>query len=105
MGKEKFIELMKIGLKYDKQTKTFLIEKMDNIEQLKNVLSNLFKDEITFAQTCFLCDKVFPCSECEYQNICRSKDIPSYCICKKCLEKPNFSMLYLEKTRKILNLG
>lgn len=102
MGKEKFIELMKAGLRYDGQTKTFHIENLEYLEKLKSLLSEQLKDEITFAQICFLCNSIHQCNICEYQNICRSRDVPTYCICGKCLHKPNLYGLYLKKTNEIL---
>ena len=104
VGKEKFAELMRVGLRYDKQTRMFRIEKTEYLEQIKNVLTEILKEPITFAQTCIICGREFPCTECPYEKICRSKDFPSYCICKNCLGKPELYRLYLEKSGKLVGL-
>jgi len=98
MGKEKFIELMRAGMGYDRKTGTFFIEDLGRIDQIKAAISSILKDEITLAQTCFICESTFPCSECEYSGICKSRDIPTYCICKTCYSSPQMYQRYVKKT-------
>lgn len=102
IGKEKFAELMRVGLKYNRQTKTFQIDRTEYLEQIKGILTEILKQPITFAQTCLICGGEFLCVECHYEKMCKSKDFPSYCICKNCLNKPELYKLYLEKTSKLI---
>ncbi|MGP3666992.1 MAG: hypothetical protein ACKD6N_03215 [Candidatus Bathyarchaeota archaeon] len=105
IGKEKFIELMKVGLGYDHATKTFYIQNLSYIDRLKATLSEIFNDEVIFAQVCLICGRVFPCSDCEFFNECKSNNYPSYCICKSCMEKPNLFTLYVSKSKKFIGYG
>lgn len=103
MGKDKFIELMRVGLKYDRETRTFFIENINYAVQIKAILRELLKDEIVFGQVCIVCERNFSCEECEYINICRSSSIPSYCICSKCVSK-NFFPVYSRKVESLLKI-
>jgi len=102
VGKDKFADLMKAGLGYDRVTRTFYIQNLDYADRLKATLSEIFKDDIVFAQICLICGKVFPCNECEFFNDCKSNDYPSYCICKSCIEKPKLFNLYADKSKKFI---
>ena len=102
-GKEKFVELMRLGLKYDRETRTFYIENVTYAIQLKAVLEELLKDKIVFGQKCVVCDRIFSCEKCDFINICKSTVIPSYCVCNDCASK-NFFPIYLKKVETILNV-
>ena len=97
MGKDKFIELMRSGLGYNRQTRLFYVEDPERIEQVKGILSEILKEKVTFAQKCFLCDSTFICEECEYAPICGSRDVPSYCICLRCRGVRELYKRYMEK--------
>ena len=103
MGKEKFIELMRVGLKYDRDARTFFVENVNYATQIKVILEELLNDEIVFGQVCMICKKNFSCNECEYMNICKSSSIPSYCICSKCLSENKIYPIYLEKVESMLS--
>ena len=100
MGKDKFIALMRAGLGYNRQTRLFYVEDSERIEQVKGVLSEILKDEVTFAQKCFLCNATFTCNECDYAEVCRSRDLPSYCICPLCRSQTQLYHHYIEKGDK-----
>ncbi len=102
MGKEKFIELMRIGIAYDKQTRAFFISDMNRIEQVKAALTQIIGEEVTFAQSCLLCGRSFPCIECRFYGECRTQDIPLYCICGACLDKPDLYRRYVERGSRLL---
>ncbi|WP_309492851.1 hypothetical protein [Candidatus Hecatella orcuttiae] len=103
MGKDKFIELMRAGLGYDRATRTFYIEDLENFDRIKALLVPLLGEEVEFAQTCYLCGAVFPCGVCEYAATCPSRDIPTYCLCKKCYSKTNLYQRYIQKTKEELS--
>ncbi len=102
VGKDKFIELMRIGLKYDREEKMFFIENMNYATQIKAILEELLNDKVVFGQECIICKQNFSCSECEFIDICKSSDIPSYCICSKCLSEEKIYPIYLEKVELML---
>ncbi len=101
MGRDKFIELMRLGLGYDRQTRTFHIADFEHIDHVKATLTEILRDEVKIAQTCVLCRKFITCSECEYYHICGSPDIPAYCICQKCYSTPDLYERYVKKTTEL----
>ncbi|MEM3736609.1 MAG: hypothetical protein QXJ75_00740 [Candidatus Bathyarchaeia archaeon] len=101
VGKEKFIELMRIGVGYDRQARTFFISDLDRIEHVKAALAEIIGEEVTFAQSCFICGRSFPCSECRFYGECKTQDIPLNCICDTCLDKPDLYRRYVEKGIKL----
>lgn len=102
MGKDKFIELMRLGIGYDKQTRLFFISDLDRIEQVKTTLAQIMGEEVAFAQSCLLCGNPFQCDECRFYGECRTQDIPLHCICNTCLKKPDLYRRYVERTNKLL---
>ncbi len=102
MGKDKFIELMRIGIGYNRQNGTFFINDLDRLEQVKAVLSEILREEVTFAQTCSICGIVFSCHECHFYDACGTRDIPLYCVCPTCYAKPSLFATYLEKSKQLL---
>jgi hypothetical protein len=83
--REKFITLIRLGLEYDNQKMLFSIKNYNNIDQLQDTLHDILKSEISFTQTCTVCDTDFGCSTCKYAKICPTKDQPFKCVCSQCL--------------------
>jgi len=94
LGREKYIELVRSGVTYDKKTQTFSIKDADNIDRIKLILSEILNDDITFAQKCFICQTRFTCTDCEFSDSCVTRDIPLYCICRPCYSKQDFAERY-----------
>lgn len=88
--REKFIQLMRLGLNYDRAQGIFCLANYNNIEKLQNSLADILKEEIAFAQTCVLCGKNFSCTNCKYYEACDTKNLPFTCVCPHCLrgDKP-----------------
>jgi hypothetical protein len=95
-------ELMRLGLRYDRQQKSYSAEELDtaNIDSILELLSRILHDKACFTQikeatgnkaraalTCLVCGKQFPCQECRYYELCETRDLPLSCICGKCLEE------------------
>ncbi len=95
-------ELMRLGLQYDRQQKTYSAEGLDTagIDSVLELLSRILHDKACFEQTkqvaskkapvtqnCLVCAKKFPCEECRYYELCETRDLPLSCICGKCLEE------------------
>jgi hypothetical protein len=88
LEKENFVLLMRLGLVYDRDSGLFHIDNTNNIEKLLDALREILHDpNVSFTQTCLVCGKDIPCQECRYYELCESKDVPSNCICGKCLEE------------------
>jgi len=83
--KEKFITLIRLGLEYDNQKMLFSVKNYNNIKQLRDILQDILKSEISFTQTCTICNTDFGCNTCKYGKICPTKDLPFNCICNQCL--------------------
>lgn len=88
VDKSQFINLLRLGLEYDRKNGTYRIKNYNNIKKLIDTLSIILKDNnIFFLQSCFICKKDFSCSSCTYQNICTTKNLPFECVCSSCLRK------------------
>ena len=99
LGREKYIELVRSGVTYDKKTGAFSIKNADNIDRIRLILSEILNDDIAFAQKCFICQTRFTCTDCGFSNICGTRDIPLYCICKPCYSKPDFAERYFTRLK------
>jgi len=98
-------ELMRLGLHYDKLTRSYSAEELDadRVENVLALLSRILHEPVcfeqskhavqksivksSFDQTCLICGKHFQCEECRYFELCETKKIPSSCVCGKCLEE------------------
>ena len=87
VGRDQFIRLMRLGLEYNRDKGTFSISSFDNIEGLLDTISSMLNDEVLFLQKCLMCNKDFPCSECNYAEFCETKNLPFKCVCPQCLRK------------------
>jgi len=98
MGKDRFIELMRLGLGYDRQSRTFFIEDVERAQELRGILSEILGEEVNFGQTCTICNSTFSCADCKFYESCPSRDVPLHCVCPTCYAKPNFDKLYAQKS-------
>jgi hypothetical protein len=86
--KEKFIQLLRLGLQYNREQGTYSIANCNNIEKLIDAISSILNTEnVTFLQSCSLCGKDFPCTNCKYYELCATKDLPFHCVCPQCLQE------------------
>lgn len=86
--KEKFIQLLRLGLQYNQGQGTYSISNCNNIEKLIATLSSILETEnVTFLQSCCLCDKDFSCTSCKYYELCTTKNLPFHCVCPQCLQE------------------
>lgn len=97
LEREKFVNLMHLGLDYNRDTMLFSIKSFNNIEQIIDCVSDILKDEVVFLQNCVRCGKAFPCKGCSYIELCTTKNLPFSCVCPQCLrDRKNFEQ-YLTK--------
>jgi hypothetical protein len=97
VDKEKFLTLLRLGLEYDRNEGVFSIKSYNNIEKLLGTIESILGTEVVFLQSCTRCGRDFPCKECNYKDMCTTKDLPFSCVCPQCLrDRKNFEE-YLEK--------
>jgi hypothetical protein len=86
--KDKFIQLLKLGLEYDREQGCFSISSFNNIERLVAVISStLGVERVLFLQSCLICGNDFPCQDCKYYELCGTRDLPFHCVCSHCLKE------------------
>jgi hypothetical protein len=90
LEKEKFVNLLHLGLDYERNAGLFSIKSYNNIEKLIETVSLILGDEVIFQQTCIRCGRGFGCKECNYAELCTTKNLPFSCVCPKCLRGQNF---------------
>ncbi len=83
--KEKFVLLIRLGLEYNQGLGLYSIKNYNNIEKLIDTIGGILNTEVVFLQSCSRCGKDFPCSECKYNELCTTKDLPFTCVCPQCL--------------------
>jgi hypothetical protein len=86
--KVKFIRLMRLGLEYNRAQGYYCINSYNNIGKLVDAISSILNAEkVMFLQSCIICLKDFPCSNCRYADLCTTKDLPFECVCPQCLNE------------------
>jgi hypothetical protein len=95
--KEKFILLIRLGLDYNREQGVYSIKSYNNIEKLTDTIASILNSEVVFLQSCTRCGKDFGCSDCKYNELCTTKDLPSSCVCPQCLRDRKQFEQYLEK--------
>ena len=89
--KEKFVNLIHLGLDYDRNAGLFSIQSYNNIEKVIDNISDILKDDVVFLQSCTRCGKDFSCRGCNYLELCTTKNLPFSCVCSQCLkDRKNF---------------
>ena len=97
LDREKFVELMRLGLDYNRDTMLFSIKSYNNIEKVMDAVSAILGDEVVFTQSCIRCGKDFPCKGCSYEEVCTTKNLPFTCVCPQCLRERKQFEEYLSK--------
>jgi len=95
--KEKFVNIIRLGLDYDREKGVFSIKNYNNIERLLDTISTILGDEVVFQQTCTRCGRNFACSTCNYSELCTTKNLPFSCVCSQCLRERKQYEQYLTK--------
>ena len=86
--RDKFILLLRLGLDYNRELGSFSIKNYNNINKLIDTIASILNEQdITFLQTCILCENDFQCDGCPYFESCETSGLPFYCVCSSCLEK------------------
>jgi len=101
VDKEKFLLLLRLGLDYNRGQGSYYIKNYNNVEKLLDTISNILNTEKTaFLQDCIICGKDFPCSNCKYNDLCATKDLPFHCLCPQCLKDEELYEKYVAHSCK-----
>jgi len=95
--KEKFLLLIRLGLDYNRDQCLYSIKNFNSIERVIDKITSILNSEVVFLQNCTHCGKDFPCSACNYKELCTTKDLPFSCVCPQCLRDRKEFEEYLEK--------
>jgi replication factor C large subunit len=113
MGKDKFIQLMRAGIAYDRSGGQFAVRKLDNLDAVEDRLTSILGKPIKFAregetpanvdeksiQECYVDGTSISCDACEFVDNCSTHTIPSlkYCLCDETLGDPEGYEKYVAK--------
>ena len=113
MGKDKFVQLMRAGISYDRAAGGFAVRKLDNLDAVEERLSAIIGKSIKFAragevakesvgkpiQECYVDGTPISCDECEFIDNCPTHTIPSlkFCLCDDSLADPEGYEKYVAK--------
>jgi len=98
MGKDKFIQLMRIGLKYDRAAGNFSVRRLDNLDTIEQSLSEIITKPIKFERSeesaktgfdgeitkeCYIDSNRILCDQCDFKNDCPTHTLPAlkFCLC------------------------
>jgi len=98
MGKDKFIQLMRAGLKYDSASRKFSVRRMDNLDSVEESLSQIVGKPVKFirpngaapaqmlgeeiTKLCYVDGTEISCSACEFVDNCPTHVLSSKsCLC------------------------
>jgi replication factor C large subunit len=113
MGKDKFIQLMRAGITYDRNGGKFAVRRLDNLDAVEERLSGTFAKPIKFArqgqesstkeskavQECYVDGRPIICEKCEFIPECPTHSITSlkFCLCDETMADPKAYDAYVAK--------
>ena len=111
MGKDKFIQLMRAGISYDRAGGQFAVRKLDNLDAVEERLSAILAKPIKFTreiveealgtstQECYVDGTLISCEGCNFVDNCPTHTIPSlkFCLCDETLADPEGYEKYVAK--------
>jgi replication factor C large subunit len=113
MGKDKFIQLMRAGVSYDRNSGKFAVRRLDNLDTVEERLTGILSRPVRFArpnqdvvvaeesaiQECYVDGRQVPCDRCEFAQACSTHVITSlkFCLCDETLGDPEGYEKYVAK--------
>jgi hypothetical protein len=105
MGKDKFIQLMRAGLTYDRKGGKFVVRRLDNLDSVEERVSQIISKPVKFkppeqlvgqiaegpiTKECYVDSKPIICSKCEFVDDCPTHVIGAlrFCLCDETLADP-----------------
>lgn len=113
MGKDKFIQLMRAGISYDRSGGKFVVKRLDDLDSVEERVSQIIAKPVKFkrqAQTpvqqsgdivkeCYIDTNQIPCAKCEFIDDCPTHTITTlkFCLCDESLVDPTSYDKYVAK--------
>jgi replication factor C large subunit len=115
MGKDKFIQLMRAGISYDRKTRKFVVRRLDNLDSVEERVAQIISKPVRFrrpeqmatvspeeseiVKECYVDAKRVPCAQCEFVEDCPTHILTGlkFCLCDESLADPNTYSKYIEK--------
>lgn len=113
MGKDKFIQLMRAGISYDRNGGRFVVRRLDNLDAVEERLAGILSRPVKFArseevvarseggaiQECFVDGLQVVCDKCEFVESCPTHTITSlkFCLCDETVADPKGYEKYVAK--------
>ena len=117
MGKDKFIQLMRAGISYDRARGVFAVRRLDNLDSVEERLSDILAKPLKFerpeqveaevsrkmVKECYVDSEKVVCEECEFVEDCPTHTIASlkYCLCNRTLSEPDGYDKYVAKNEPV----
>ena len=115
MGKDKFIQLMRAGLSYDRKSGKFVVRRLDNLESVEERVGQIISKPVRFkrpeqmiasvrhegenVKECYVDAKSVSCEKCDFVEDCPTHTLATlkFCICDDSLSDPTTYKKYVEK--------
>jgi hypothetical protein len=114
MGKDKFIQLMRAGLSYDRKAGKFVARRLDNLDSLEERVSQIISKPVKFKRSeqgasemeggdivkeCYVDSKPVRCAKCDFVDDCPTHVIGTmkFCLCDETLADPASYSKYVGK--------
>jgi replication factor C large subunit len=113
MGKDKFIQLMRAGISYDRNGGKFVVRRLDNLDAVEERLAGILSHPVKFArseevvargvggaiQECFVDGLQVVCDKCEFIESCPTHIVTSlkFCLCDETVADPKGYEKYVAK--------
>jgi hypothetical protein len=113
MGKDKFIQLMRIGLSYDRNSGNFVVRRLENLDSIEERLADIISKPVKFARrdqpieqtkgkyikACYIDGQQKACDECGFVDACPTHTLRAlkFCLCDSSFLDPKAYHKYVAK--------
>ena len=113
MGKDKFIQIMRAGISYDRNAGKFAVRRLDSLDTVEERLAGILSRPVKFArpgqqasvatetwiQICYVDGRQVLCDKCEFLDACPTHVISElrYCLCDDTFGDPKSYEKYIAK--------
>jgi hypothetical protein len=118
MGKDKFVQLMRAGLTYDRKGGKFVVRRLDNLDSVEERVSQIISKPVKFkrpeqtvgesvegdiTKECYVDSRPIICAKCEFVDDCPTHTISAlrFCLCDETLADPASYDEYVAKRAPI----
>jgi len=117
MGKDKFVQLMRAGIKYDSSAREFSVRRIDNLDSVEESVSQVIGKPVKFlrpeqeqtnqrpigekiTKVCYVDNKEISCEACKFVDDCPTHFLQNlkYCLCTETLSDKKGYEKYVAKT-------